>query len=103
MKKYLIAITTGVLLLLTNSGFAQDKITEDLNNASIIFEEGQVKESLRLLKEIEKRENLSKAQKENLYRQMTICYIILNSDNIYVETTKEEKDSTSNVTMAKES
>lgn len=103
MKKYLIAIITVVLLLLTNVGFAQDKITEDLNNASIIFEEGRVKESLKLLKEIEKRENLSKTQKENLYRQMTICYIILNNDNLYAEMSIDDKDSTSSEIMAKES
>lgn len=103
MKKYLTAIITGVLLLLSNVGVAQDKITEELNNASLTFEEGRVLKSLEILKGIEKTEELSKGQKENLYRQMTICYIFLNKDNIFLNDLGQGSDSTSNMKMAQES
>lgn len=103
MKKYLTAIITCILLLLSNVGIAQDKVTEELNNASLVFEEGRVSESLELLKSIEKREGLSKSQKENLYRQMTICYIFLNKDNVFLDGSEQSSDSTSNLQMAQAS
>lgn len=84
MQKYLLIIITGLLILQTNVGLAQDKITQELNAANITFEEGKIIEALNQLKKIEAIENLSKDQKEKLYRQMTICYIFMDKDNVFL-------------------
>lgn len=101
MKNCLIAITTGLFLLLSNVIFAQDYTTEKLNEANLIFEEGKVLESLALLKKVEAGGNLTKSQEELLYRQMTICYIFLNKDNLLLEESAEKMAQESYIKLLK--
>lgn len=103
MRNCLTIIITGLLLLFANVGVAQDKITEELNSANLIFEEGKILESLELLKGIEKKEGLSKTQEVRLYRQMTICYIFLDKDNVFLKDSEQTTDTASNIRMAQNS
>jgi hypothetical protein len=94
MRKLLLTIL-GIVMLFGGNSLTAQKVGQDIKAASVYFDEGNVSAALKMLEKIEKDKDIKKAERIELYRQMTICYIFLNQE--------DATDVATNMKLAKQS